>query len=47
MKKQFEKFTDPHIKDILLCTAMQLNIFYEQNRMNSNNSKCQIILEKA
>lgn len=47
MKKQFEKSTDPHIKDILFRTALQLNIFYEQNRKNSNNSKCQIIFEKA
>lgn len=32
MKKQFEKFTDPHIKDILFCTALQLNIFYGKTR---------------
>lgn len=47
MKKQFEKSTDPHIKDILFCIAMQLNNFYEKNRKNRNNSKCQIILKKA
>lgn len=47
MKKQFEKSTDPRIKDILFCTALQLSIFYEQNRKNSDNSKCQIILEKV
>lgn len=47
MKKQFEEFTDPDIKDVLFCTAMQLNILYGENRKTSNNSKCQITLKKA
>lgn len=47
MKKQFEKFSDPHIKDILFCTAMQLNDLYGQNRKTSDNSKGQITLQKA
>lgn len=47
MKKQFEEFTDPDIKDVLFCTAMQLNILYGENGKTSNNSKCQITLKKA